>query len=517
MKINVLIKKLNEIAVERAATTLPKRLEIVQENTKGLKLNKKEIDKLCDFVLEPFSKEIKERFCDLVKEIIKGKKKIKAIYRELRYFKKEKKSIMPRLPIIIKKFLFAIEKDKVKIPDKEIKKMFLKCFPDALINALHKSRDGTYYLITGDIHAMWLRDSALQIHCYLPLAKYDAKLSKIFEGVIKRQAKCIIKDPYAYAFYEDYSIRRKKFELDSLLFFIWLLYEFWKETGRRDIFNVVVKDALDRILEVMKIEQKHNEQSNYNPLKYFSPNDKARKLISKVNPSKYTGMIWSGFRPSDDPCYYNYHIPSQIFALKVLEYASEIYFNIFKDKEKGAFALKLRNEIEKGIKKYGIVKHENYGKVFAYEVDGYGNYLLMDDANLPSLLSIPYFNSGYGKNKIYVSTRKFILSKENPYYIEGKYAKGIGSFHRKGIWSLSLIMQLMTARSRKEKNEVISYLKTSHAGTYLMHEAFNANNPKQYTRHWFSMGNSLFAEAIIKEFGLVRQFKKDFENITTIK
>ena len=216
----------------------------------------------------------------------------------------------------------------------------------------------------------------------------------------------------------------------------------------------------------------------------------------------YTGMTWSGFRPSDDACKYNYLIPSNMFAAVVLGYISEISETIFNDIKLKNIADELKYQIEEGINKFGIIHTEEFGDVYAYEVDGLGNFNLMDDANVPSLLSIPYIGYKDIDDKIYQNTRKFILSKNNPYYYEGSVAKGIGSPHTppEYIWHISLSMQGLTTKNESEINSLINTLVNSDGNTGYMHEGFYCNDSTEFTREWFAWSNSLFADFIYKKY-----------------
>jgi meiotically up-regulated gene 157 (Mug157) protein len=217
-------------------------------------------------------------------------------------------------------------------------------------------------------------------------------------------------------------------------------------------------------------------------------------------PVGYTGMTWSGFRPSDDACTYGYLIPANMFAVVVLGYIQEISKNVINDMQIYESATSLKAEIDEGIKKHGIINHQVYGDIYAYETDGLGSYNLMDDANVPSLLAIPYFGYSSVDDPIYQNTRRYILSKDNPYYFEGKYAKGVGSPHTPDgfVWHIGMIIQALTSKDKNELDEILTYLEQTDAGTGFMHESFNPNNPNEYSRQWFAWANSLFGELIFK-------------------
>ena len=394
--------------------------------------------------------------------------------------------------------------------------MFRSCYPNTLETTTKLIDDGTTYVFTGDIPAMWLRDSSAQIKHYIPLAKEDIQVQRIIEGLIKRQMKYILIDPYANAFNKEANgkcfhkdntdvednpwVWERKYEIDSLCYPIELAYLYWQETARDSIFNEKFKIVVEKIISLWKTEQRHYENSTY----YFERTN-CRQIDTLDNkgrgrPTKYTGMTWTGFRPSDDVCTYGYLIPANMFAVVVLGYIVEIADQVYEDNSLKEKAYQLKKEIDQGIQKEGIYEHPVYGKIYAYETDGYGNYNLMDDANVPSLLSIPYLGYVSVEDPIYQNTRSFILSKENPYYFEGKYAAGIGSPHKPDgyIWHISLVIQALTSKDEKEIAELLRVIQKTDAGTNFMHEGFNVDNPHEYTRPWFAWANSLFAELILK-------------------
>jgi meiotically up-regulated gene 157 (Mug157) protein len=124
----------------------------------------------------------------------------------------------------------------------------------------------------------------------------------------------------------------------------------------------------------------------------------------------------------------------------------------------------------------------------------------MDDANVPSLLALPYLGCIEANDPLYLNTRKFILSPDNPWYFEGKAGKGIGGPHvgEEMIWPLSIIMQAMTSTDEQEIRECLKILKSTHAGTGFMHESFHMDDPSRFTRSWFAWANTLFGEMILR-------------------
>ena len=368
----------------------------------------------------------------------------------------------------------------------------------ALLNTSRQATiapDGTAYIKTGDIPAEWLRDASAQARPYLFFAKSDPEVASLLRGIIARMGKYLQIDPYANAFTLDYRVWEQKFELDSLAYPISLAWTYWKMTGDATIFTSDFSAGLDKDLETMEREQDHPRNSKYT--------EKEMPLGGRGNPVKYTGMIWTGFRPSDDACKYNYLIPSEMMAVVALgelrEIERDVYHNLIKAQRAGS----LRDEVQTGIQTYGEVFTPNYGYVYAYEVDGLGNAILMDDANIPSLLSAPYIGYTKATSLVYKNTRKFLLSKDNPTYYTGKFARGIGSPHTSDgfVWPLALIMEGLTASTESERTDVLTELLASDPGDHLLHESFNPNDPKQFSRVDFGWPNALFSEFVMTAFG----------------
>lgn len=390
--------------------------------------------------------------------------------------------------------------------------MFRQCYANTYETTLQRLTDGSTFVITGDIPAMWLRDSTAQVRHYLPVASSDPEVADIIAGVIRRQIFYIGIDPYGNAFnIEDNDHRydidltelngwvwERKYEIDSLCYPIQLSYLFWKNTGRTDIFDESFRTVLHRIIDLWRCEQHHDDRSPYVFMREDCPPSDTLRNQGKGMPTSYTGMTWSGFRPSDDACTFGYLIPSNMFASVVLGYMAEIAIAIYHDERLTTKALRLQEEIDFGIEHYGTVIHPQYGKIYAYETDGQGNHHLMDDANVPSLLSIPYLGYRTVDDTVYQNTRAFVLSEHNPYYFTGTAASGIGSPHTPTdyIWHISLCMQGLTSTDHIEIESILHTLASTHADTGFMHEGFHKNDPTQFTRPWFAWANSLFAEFV---------------------
>lgn len=412
--------------------------------------------------------------------------------------------------IPVYKMLIGQEREKLA-------QMYRQCFRSTWDTTLQRS-DGTVFLITGDIPAMWLRDSSAQVYHYLPYAKGYPEVMEAIRGLLRRQFQYIALDPYANAFNREASgkhgfsdctnwsraqepwIWEHKYEVDSLCYPIRLAYGFWKKTGDASWCDGTFRNAAEKILHVWTTEQRHMEQSPYYFERSDCPPSDTLTNEGKGAPVAYTGMTWSGFRPSDDACRYGYLIPSNFFAARSLEQLAEIARALMRSPTLANRAEKLLEEIGNGLRQHAVVRHPAYGEVYTYEVDGMGNYLLIDDANVPSLLSLPYLGCVDADDPIYQNTRKMILSDANPYYYQGTAARGIGSPHtpRDYIWPISLCMQGLTSNDRAEILSLTDMLETMDAGTYLMHEGVHKDDPTQYTRPWFAWANSLFSEFVEK-------------------
>jgi meiotically up-regulated gene 157 (Mug157) protein len=370
----------------------------------------------------------------------------------------------------------------------------------ALLNTSQQATiasDGTAYVKTGDIPAEWLRDASAQVRPYLFFARSDMQVAALLRGIIAREGKYLQVDPYANAFTIDYRVWEEKFELDSLAYPIILAWSYWKETGDTSIFTGDESLGFDKALETMEREQDHGRNSHYTHKELRDDNGNPGP-----NPVAYTGMIWTGFRPSDDACKYNFLIPSEMMAVVALGDLEEVERTVYRNLIKSNRAKTLRAEVQDGIQKYGEVFTPNYGYVYAYEVDGLGHQTLMDDANIPSLLSAPYMGYTKPDSFVYRNTRKFLLSKDNPYYYTGSVARGIGSAHTNDgyVWPLALIIQGLTSTSDSERKEVLAQLLASDPGDHLLHESFDPNDPDKFSRKDFGWPNALFSEFVMTEF-----------------
>ncbi len=397
----------------------------------------------------------------------------------------------------------------------KLAKLYRNCYPNTLETAIEFTDDGSVFVLTGDIPAMWLRDSTAEVSHYIPLAKDNKDIRKIIKGVIRRQRTYISLEPYANAYkkeensheeFNDYPknhpiVWERKYEIDSLCYPVRLAYLYWKATGDTSVLGNDFIESTKTTVDLWITEQHHFEKSPYRFTRKNCPAQDTIHNNGMGNPVDYTGMTWSGFRPSDDACRYGYLVASNMFAVVALGYLEEMLTVAYPDEKELLLKTKnLKCEIAEGIKKHAIIETEKHGKIYACEVNGKGDYFLFDDANVPSLLSAPYLGFCSYDDEIYRNTRSFILSEDNPYYYKGRFAKGVGSPHTPEgyIWHIALSMQGLTSNSPDEIREILHMLETTDAETGYMHEGFHADNPKKFTRKWFSWSCSLFAELVEK-------------------
>lgn len=417
---------------------------------------------------------------------------------------------------IVKELTSKVKESDDLSPD--IKKIFEKAINNTFTTTMKETERGDVFVITGDIEAMWLRDSSGQIR---PLFYVDSKeADELIRKVLKRQIFCLDKDIYANAFNQSASGRswsdkditdfdspwvwERKYELDSLCYVMEVAYMYYEKTHDKTIFDEKFIEVLEKIVDLIKLEQNH-ENSTYE----FERPDPWASSDSLRNGKRgtevaLTGMSWTGFRPSDDSCLYQYLIPSNAFATVALKRLAKALRHAEIRLDLCEKMCDLACEIDQAIREYGIIEDEDFGEIYAYETDGLGSYNLMDDANIPSLLSLPYLGYVDKKDPIYKNTRAFILSDKNKNYFEGKAAKGIGSDHtpKDYIWHLALAMELMTADSREDMDRILAYFEKTHAGKHLMHEGFDKDDSSKYTRDWFSWANSIFVEAVLRYIGI---------------
>jgi uncharacterized protein len=409
-----------------------------------------------------------------------------------------------------------IEETQRRIGDPDLAWLFGNCYPNTLDTTVEP---GTFdgkpdtAVITGDIAAMWLRDSSAQVWPYLPLAGKDPALRRLLEGVIRRQTRCILIDPYANAFMADLSapplkwsrtdktelkpgVGERKYELDSLCYPIRLAHGYWKRTGDTQPFDAQWAQAMQLIVATMRVQQRKHGDGPYHFQRTSDISTETLPDSGYGNPVKPVGLIASGFRPSDDACIFPFLVPSNLFAVTSLRQLAEMTHAILNNAALADDATSLAQEVETALRRFAVVSTPE-GTIWAYEVDGFGSRLLMDDANVPSLLGLPYLESSLDAD-LYARTRRFVWSERNPWFFKGTAGEGIGGPHegKDMIWPMSQIIYALTSTSDAEIRQALTTLKLSSAGTGFIHESYFKNDPARFTRTWFAWANTLFGELI---------------------
>ena len=422
--------------------------------------------------------------------------------------------IAPRYPAMEA----AIREFKRAGRDAKLGELFESCFSNTLSTTVSfeesEGRADTF-VITGDIEAMWLRDSTAQVWCYLGLAAEDAQVRKMLGGVINRQTDCILIDPYANAFNRGSSggqwqsdhtemvpeVYERKWEVDSLCYPIRLAYGYWRATGDVSLFDLHWVEAMRSVVQTFREQQR--KRGDHGPYLFQRT---AREAMDSLpirgmgNPTAPVGLICSAFRPSDDATIFPFLIPSNLFAVVSLRQVADILTEIQTEPELARECRQLATEVEQAVAEHGIHEHPKYGRIYAYEIDGYGGRVFMDDANVPSLLSLPYLGCCALDDPLYVATRRFVLSSDNPWFFKGRFGEGVGSPHTgfNRVWAIGITMRALTSDNDEEILTCLRLLEWSTAGTGYMHEGFDLDDSSEFSREWFAWANSLFAELLIK-------------------
>ncbi len=403
-----------------------------------------------------------------------------------------------------------------RIGDPGISWLFGNCFPNTLDTT---TEAGTFEgqpdtaVITGDIPAMWLRDSCAQVWPYLQFAKHEESMRRMLEGLVRRQARCILIDPYANAFMADLTatplqarpedladekqgVGERKWELDSLCFVIRLAYAYWKQTDDTRPFETQWKRAMSLIVKTMREQQRKDGDG---PYKYLRTTNISTETVAGQgygNPVNPVGLIASDFRPSDDACIFLFLVPANLMAVTSLRQLAEMADKILHDSELATDAHSLAQEVSAALEKYGKAPTPQ-GPIWAYEVDGYGSQLLMDDAGLPSLLSLPYLDCSPDP-AVYQRTRAFAWSKRDPYFFQGKAGAAVGGPHigKNMVWPMAQVSYAITSDSDVEISEMLVMLKSAAMATGFIHESYNKDDSTNFTRPWFAWMNSYFGELV---------------------
>lgn len=407
---------------------------------------------------------------------------------------------------------------RAKISDAELAWMFENCYPNTLdttVDFEETAGQPDSFIITGDIDAMWLRDSTAQVWPYVRYLNEDDQLRRLVAGLVHRQAQCILLDPYANAFYKNKQrpsewqsdrpapipgVHERKWEIDSLCYPVRLTNRYLQQTDDASILDDGWQRAMKLVVKTFRDEQRKDGTTPYRFVRRTTAMLDSPPFNGTGRPVNPVGLIASAFRPSDDSTLFPFLIPSNLFAVQSLRQLATIFNDRLANQKFAGECVVLAGEVQAAIESYAIMPHLDFGDIYAYEVDGFGNAAFWDDANVPSLMSLAYLGIHQPSESLYVRTRDFLLSEHNPYFLRGSVASGQASPHtgKERIWPMGIILRAMTSTSDSEIAECLQMLKRTHAGTGFMHEAFNKDDPTDYTRDWFAWANTLFGELIVK-------------------
>ncbi|KAI1437038.1 glycoside hydrolase family 125 protein [Xylaria sp. CBS 124048] len=434
----------------------------------------------------------------------------------------------------------AIKDMKSRVKDPDLFRLFENTFPNTLDTTIswkgfanNGTEEELTFVTTGDIVAMWLRDSANQLRSYKSLLKANestSSLASLYRGAINLQARYIISNPYCNAFqapvesglppqvngastndvvfppYNSNFVFECKYELDSIAAFLQLSSDYYEQTNDAEFFGKFKwVDAINTIMNVTEglLVGTYAEDGSVNksPYTFQRTSSAGTETLTNGglgNPVKSgTGLVRSAFRPSDDATIYQLFIPANMQFSSYLGKSADIMksHNAALAKKMTTFA----NSIRDGINKYGKVQHPGFGEIYAYEIDGSGSSNVMDDANVPSLLAAPLLDFLDTSDETYKNTRDFVLSTWNPYYMHGPVINGTGGPHvgPGRAWPMSVIASLLTSDDESEIVSGLEMLVSSTDQLGLIHESINTFNATQYTRQWFSWANGLFGEMML--------------------
>lgn len=429
----------------------------------------------------------------------------------------------------------VISATEAVIENPKLRRMFVNCFPNTLDTTVHygedENGDPLTYIYTGDIPAMWLRDSGAQVWPYVAYINEDPALKRMIEGVIRNQFRMINIDSYANAFNNgptgegakdltgaphNPNVFERKWEIDSHCYPVRLAYEYWKVCGDTGIFDENWLEAVENILATFTVQQRKDGDGPYFFLRVTDRQLDTKARVGLGNPVRPVGLIASAFRPSDDATQFEFLVPSNFFAVNILKKAAEILEKVNHRPDLSQRCLSLASEVSAALKEHAVHQHPVFGPVYAYETDGFGNQYLMDDANVPSLLSLSYLDESLAGDPIYQNTRKMVWSEWNPYFWRGKAGEGIGGPHigTEAIWPMSIMMKAFTSDDDDEIRWCIETLMKTDAGTGFIHESFNRNDACDFTRPWFAWQNTLFGELILK---IIADGRLDVLNSITVE
>ncbi|KAH7029086.1 uncharacterized protein B0I36DRAFT_325020 [Microdochium trichocladiopsis] len=432
----------------------------------------------------------------------------------------------------------TIRRMKGQIFDLDLHRLFENTFPNTLDtcikwrgHAANNTDEELAFIITGDINAMWIRDSANQIAPYKVVLKSAADdVASVFRGAINLQARYLVISPYCNSFhpppesgmgnggsggyyhvtppYDTKIVFTCNFELDDFGGFLQLSHDYFTATGDADFFN---KFQWIYAIQSILATSREMQQPTYGPdgewlvpvYTFQSQTMSASGTLANNgigSPVNDTGLVRSPFRPSDDSATFEHQIPANMMLSRYLASCAEIMDKLPRAPAGLAAEMRVMSaQIDAAIKQWGIVKTPSGDEIYAYEVDGFGGINLMDDANVPSLLSAPYLGYVDRADPVYQATRKFVLSRRNPWWCSGTVINAVGSPHvRPGAaWPMGSIMRIMTSDDDDEIRTTLKEILASTDGLGLIHESVDSNDAKRWTREWFTWANGLFGQMIM--------------------
>lgn len=407
-----------------------------------------------------------------------------------------------------------------KIGDPKLRWMFGNCYPNTLDTTVAmRTIDGApdAFVRTGDINALWLRDSSAQVKPYLHLARQDADLRRLYHGLIARQSRSILIDPYANAFMEDPTattnlswslddrfplkpgVAERKWEVDSLCYPMRLAHGYWQATRDKTPFDARWAQAARLSIATFREQQRKDGKGPYRFQRKSNIPGESLMLDGYGAPTRPVGLIHSGFRPSDDACVYPFLIPSNYFAVTALRELAVVAKAARGDAALAAEAVALADEVDAALRQYARMRLPDGSEVIPFEVDGFGNALFMDDANVPSLSALAYLGCLPANDPLFQRTAAAAWSEHNPYWSRGRVVEGIGGPHvgLGQVWPMSLVMRALSSSDDATIRSCLRMIRDSDGGTGFIHEAVDHDDPSKFTREWFAWANGLFGELIV--------------------